>query len=157
MNGIIMSCLMRGTPSICSSIALGKQDWFYTPAVKNLDFFRFWVDSNRIWLIFNENRLEMGWNWWQRNWWQLDIWIFGYLDIWILVKTVAWCIPNPDFCVVQPCRGLFFLRKTLVLWKNMLFDCFSMIFHQNGPNLLLNRETTIRTGILTLIEFWWVP
>ena len=28
--------------------------------------FRCWVDSNRIWLIFNENGLKMGWNWWQR-------------------------------------------------------------------------------------------
>ena len=53
--------------------------------------------------------------------------------------------------------GAFFRRKTALLRKNMIFADFSMIFHQNGPNLLLNRGTTIRTGILTLVEFWWVP
>ena len=26
-------------------------------------------------------------------------------------KWGVWCIPNPDFCVVQPCRGLFFPEK----------------------------------------------
>ena len=65
--------------------------------------------------------------------------------------------PNPVFGLVQPCRGLFFLRKTSLLRKNMIFDDFQMIFHQNGPNLLLNRGTTIKTGILTPVEFWWVP
>ena len=37
----------------------------------------------------------------------------------------------------------------------MCYD-FQMIFVQNGPNLLLNRGTTIKTGILALVEFWWV-
>ena len=41
--------------------------------------------------------------------------------------------------------------------KNMIFKDFQMFFHQNGPNLLLTRGTTIKTGILTPIEFWWVP
>ena len=39
----------------------------------------------------------------------------------------------------------------------MIFDDFQMIFHQHEPNLLLIRGTTIKTGILTLLEFWWVP
>ena len=54
--------------------------------------------------------------------------------------------------------GAFFSEKnTTFAKKNMIFDNFSMIFHQNGPNLLLTRGTTIKTGILTPIEFWWVP
>ena len=53
--------------------------------------------------------------------------------------------------------GAFFHRKTSLLRKNMIFDDFQMIFHQNGPNLLLTRGTTIKTGILTPVEFWWVP
>ena len=53
--------------------------------------------------------------------------------------------------------GAFLLRKTQLLRKNIVFKDFQMIFHQNEPNLLLTRGTTIRTGILTLIEFWWVP
>ena len=32
-----------------------------------------------------------------------------------------------------------------------------MDFYQCGHNLLLTRGTTIKTGILTLTEFWWVP
>ena len=51
--------------------------------------------------------------------------------------------------------GDFFGEKHLFFVKNMFFDDFQMIFHQNGPNLLLTRGTTIKTGILTL--FWWVP
>ena len=53
--------------------------------------------------------------------------------------------------------GAFFLRKTALLRKNMIFNDFQMIFHQNEPNLLLTRGTTIKTGILTPVEFWWVP
>ena len=53
--------------------------------------------------------------------------------------------------------GAFFSGKNITFVKKMIFDYFQMIFHQNGPNLLLTRGTTIRTGILTLIEFWWVP
>ena len=53
--------------------------------------------------------------------------------------------------------GFFFLRKTALLQKNMIFYDFQMIFQQNEHNLLLNRGTTIKTGILTPIEFWWVP
>ena len=53
--------------------------------------------------------------------------------------------------------GAFFSGENKLLRKNMIFDDFQMILHQNGPNLLLNRGTTIRTGILTTIEFWWVP
>ena len=34
---------------------------------------------------------------------------------------------------------------------------FQIIFDQNGPNLLLTRGATIKTGILTPIEFWWIP
>ena len=53
--------------------------------------------------------------------------------------------------------AFFFSRKTALFRKNLIFDDFQMIFHQNGPNLLLNRGTTIKTGILTPVEFWWVP
>ena len=55
--------------------------------------------------------------------------------------------------------GAFFSQKnnTFAKKKNMIFYDFQMIFHQNGPNLLSTRETTIKTGILTPIEFWWVP
>ena len=54
--------------------------------------------------------------------------------------------------------GAFFYQENITFAKkNMILDYFQMIFHQNGPNLLLTRGTTIRTGILTLIEFWWVP
>ena len=38
-----------------------KQYRYYTPADKKLDFFRFFVDSNGLSLIFNENGLKMGW------------------------------------------------------------------------------------------------
>ena len=51
----------------------------------------------------------------------------------------------------------FFFRKTALLRKNLIFLDFSMIFYQNEHNLLLTRGTTIKTGILTPIEFWWVP
>jgi len=47
---------------------------------------------------------------------------FGFL--------IGWCIPNPDFCVVQPCRGLFFQRKTTLSRKNMMFNDFLRIFHK---------------------------
>ena len=53
--------------------------------------------------------------------------------------------------------GAFFLVKTSLFRKNTIVDDFQMIFHQNGPNLLLTRGTTIKTGILTPVEFWWVP
>ena len=53
--------------------------------------------------------------------------------------------------------GAFFSEKNTTFVKNMIFDDFQMIFHQNGPNLLLTRGTTIKTGILTPVEFWWVP
>ena len=51
----------------------------------------------------------------------------------------------------------FFHRKTLLLQANMLFYDFQIIFDQNGPNLLFTRGTIIKTGILTLVEFRWVP
>ena len=54
--------------------------------------------------------------------------------------------------------GAFFSQKNTPLKKKTLFlMIFQMIFHKNGPNLLLTRGTTIKTGILTPIEFWWVP
>ena len=51
----------------------------------------------------------------------------------------------------------FFSQKNSTFEKNMIFDDFQMIFDHNGPNLLLNRGTTIKTSILTPVEFWWVP
>ena len=53
--------------------------------------------------------------------------------------------------------GAFFSQKNNTLKKNLTFYDFQMVFDQNGPNLLLTRGTTIKTGILTLIEFGWVP
>ena len=35
------------------------------------------------------------------------------------------------------------------LWQKKKNYDIQMIFHQNGPNLLLTRETTIKTGILS--------
>ena len=52
--------------------------------------------------------------------------------------------------------GTFFLRKTNVS-GNMILNYSLQMFCQTGPNLLLTRGTTIKTGILTLTEFWWVP
>ena len=85
--------------------------------------------------------------------------IFGFLLIFngICWKWLCWCISSSVICVVQPCRGLFSHRKTAILLKNMSFDDFQIIFDQNGPNLLLTRGVTIKTGILTPTEFWWVP
>ena len=50
------------------------------------------------------------------------------------------------------------LRKSKVVQKKTCFFLYFLILlYQNGPNLLLSRGTTITSGILTLIEFWWVP
>ena len=53
--------------------------------------------------------------------------------------------------------GAFLIGKTALFIKNMILYDFQMIFNQNGPNLLFTRGTTIKTGILTPVEFWWVP
>ena len=53
--------------------------------------------------------------------------------------------------------GAFFAEKHPFEEKNMILHDFQMIFDQNGPNLLLTRGTTIKTGILTPVEFWWIP
>ena len=49
--------------------------------------------------------------------------------------------------------GAFFSRKNMTFVKNMIFDDFQMIFHQNGPDLQLNRRTINETGILDPMEF----
>ena len=67
--------------------------------------------------------------------------------------------------LVHPQLGLrfgaampFFIQpKNNTLPKNMILYAFQMIFYKNGPNLQLTRRTTIKTGILTPVEFWWVP
>ena len=51
----------------------------------------------------------------------------------------------------------FLLEKTTHSRKNVIFDDFQMKFDQHVFNLLLNRGTTIKTSILTVVEFWWVP
>ena len=79
--------------------------------------------------------------------------VFQLIFLW---KWRFWFIPSSVFGLVQPCRGLFFRRKTTLLRKNIIVDDFQMIFYQNGPNVLLTRGTTIKTGILTLVELWWV-
>ena len=74
-------------------------------------------------------------------------------------KLNVWCIPNPVFCVVQPCRVLCFeINITFVRKKNTMFNYFSMLLCQNEHTLLLNRWTVNENGILDLIiEFGWVP
>ena len=41
--------------------------------------------------------------------------------------------------------------------KNLIFYDIQIFSNQHGPNLLLIRGTTIKIGILTPVEFWWVP
>ena len=53
--------------------------------------------------------------------------------------------------------GAFCSQNHSTFEKQHAFDDFQKIFHQNGPNLLLTRGATIKTGILTPVEFWWVP
>ena len=60
--------------------------------------------------------------------------------------------PNSVFGLVQPCR-VFFYEKTCLSLKIMIFDDFQMIFHQNGPDLQLNRRTINETGVLDPMEF----
>ena len=55
-------------------------------------------------------------------------------------RSSVWC---------SPAGALFFRRKTSLLIKNMIYDDFQTIFHQNGPNLLSIRGTIVKTGILT--------
>ena len=50
-----------------------------------------------------------------------------------------------------------FIAKTALLRKTINSNDFSIVFYEHGPNLLLTRGTTIKTGILPLIEFLWVP
>ena len=73
------------------------------------------------------------------------------MNMWVLVH------PQLGLRFGAALPGFFFLRKTARSRKNMIFDDFQMIFHKNGPNLLLTRETIIKTGTLTPLEFWWVP
>ena len=63
-------------------------------------------------------------------------------------RSSVWC---------SPAGGFAFSEKQHFLEKNIIFNAIQMIFLQNGPNLLLTRGTSIKTGILTPIEFWWVP
>ena len=58
--------------------------------------------------------------------------IWNKFEINLSIPTLDWfwCIPSSVFCVVQPCRGLFFLRKTPLWRKNMIFHDFQMIFNQ---------------------------
>ena len=90
------------------------------------------------------------------GWREVDYWVFDdfqriLMEIGVLgaspARSSVWCSP----------AVFLFLGKTTLLRKNMICHDFQMIFNQNGPNLLLTRGTTIKTGILTLIEFWWVP
>ena len=54
--------------------------------------------------------------------------------------------------------GAFFSQGDIIFFKEThVCDDFQMKFDQHGPNLLLTRGTTIKTGILTAVEFWWVP
>ena len=70
-------------------------------------------------------------------------------------RRPAWVLPTLRFCVVQPCRA-FFAEEHISLTEILFYD-FAMVFEQRGPNLLFTRGPTIKTGILTLIKFWWVP
>ena len=85
-----------------------------------------------------------------------DFWIF--IDFqWIFMKIVVLVHPQLGLRFGAALPGAFFYRKTTLFRKNMIFNDFQMLFHKNRPNLLPTRGTTIKTGILTLVEFWWVP
>ena len=64
---------------------------------------------------------------------------------------------SPDRSSVWCSAAFVFRRKIALLRKSMISTDVQMIFHQNGPNLLLTRGTTIKTDILAIIELWWVP
>ena len=67
-------------------------------------------------------------------------------------KWGVWCIPIRSSVWCSPAGGFFF-QKNMTFVKNMIFDDFQMIFHQNGPDLQLNRRTINETGILDPMEF----
>ena len=76
----------------------------------------------------------------------------GLIEIGVLVH------PHSEMlCGAALPGGLLFSRKTSLLRRNIVLNICSMIFHEHGPKLLLTRGTTVKTGILTLLEFWWVP
>ena len=87
------------------------------------------------------------------GWRGVDFWIF--IDFqWILLEMGVLVHPQLGLRFGAALPGAFFPRKQH-FWKKKIAD-FRMIFDQNGPNLLLTWGTTIKTGILTPIEFWWV-
>ena len=56
-----------------------------------------------------------------------------------------------------PGRGLSFFLFDVTFGKNMIFNYFSMIVHQNEPKMIPKKRIIASTGILDPIEFWWVP
>ena len=81
-----------------------------------------------------------------------------FVDFQLILKEIG--------VLVHPQLGLrfgaalpvyFFSQKNNTFTEKHDFDDFQMIFDQHGPNLLSTRGTTIKTSILTPIEFWWVP
>ena len=86
-----------------------------------------------------------------------DFWIFVDFQL-ILMEMGVLVHPQLGLRFGAALPGAFFYQKNSTFEKkNMIFYDFQMFFHQNGANLLLTRGTTIKTGILTPVEFWWVP
>ena len=76
--------------------------------------------------------------------------------------TEHWVLVHPHsekLCGAALPGSFAFKKKQHLLAKHkiMIFSYLSMSVYQNLCNLLLTRGTTIKTGILTLLEFWWVP
>ena len=76
-----------------------------------------------------------------------DFRIFGFFDWLVHPQSGLLCGAALPFC---------FCFSYVTFEKNMIFDDFSMIVHQNDYNLSSNRGTTYKTSILDPIEFWWV-
>ena len=67
---------------------------------------------------------------------RLDIWIFR------LWYPICCCTPNPDFCVVHPCRGLVFPEKTHPWCFCNLKQCFL-----HSTKTMLNGTAPDRRGL----------
>ena len=98
---------------------------------------------------------RLNFSWFFYCWREIDYWIF--VDFQLIFMNMGVLVhPQLGLRFGTALSGCLFQEKHN-FWRNTIVDDFQMILHRNGPNLLLNRGTTIKTGILTLIEFWWVP
>ena len=108
---------------------------------------------------------------------KFDDWIcFCFCWIGFYWKWCSWCIPNPNFCVVQPCR-FFVPAKHDFHTKNMFFTDFmkiDLICHQiEKPSMQLtswnlqnfggypkslqwSSHDSISWEVGHIINIWWV-